>query len=306
MIARLMVGLAALLVLAPCAFARAPQLTVADTRPFGYFLGDVIEREIFLRVGPGDTLDTASLPRPGPLNYWLELSRTDLSESSEGDDTLYRLTLVYQTFYAPLDTRLLTIPPFKLKVAGRNEVELSVPAFGFVTSPIRQLFADKGQSSDTATKIRPDAVAPRLPTGFLRTSLLVFGLTAAAALVGLAWLNAWWPFHRRPARPFTQAARFLLSNGRRLDDTDGYRVALLRLHRAFDTAAGKRVLADDVDAFLRQHPEFSPFRDDVERMFAISRQAFFANDVEEARAAMPLAALANLSARLGAAERRAA
>ena len=86
MIVRVLALLAVLLVAVPDAFARAPELTVADTRPFGYFLGDVIEREIFLRVGPGDTLDTASLPRPGPLNYWLELSRTDLSESAQGDD----------------------------------------------------------------------------------------------------------------------------------------------------------------------------------------------------------------------------
>jgi mxaA protein len=288
------------------ALARAPALSVSDTRPFGYFIGDAIHRELVLRLGPGYALDTASLPRPGPLNYWLELSRADLSTSSEGDDTLYRLSLVYQTFYAPLDTRALVIPAFKLKVTGTQDSEVNVPAFSFLMSPIRQLFTDKGQSSDTVTKLRPDRPAPREPTGRERTLILVSGLIALAALAGLAWHNAWWPFHRRPARPFTEAARFIKANGKSLQGAVGYRAALLKLHRAFDLAAGRRVLADDVAEFLRQHPEFAPYTGEVERLFASSRQAFFANEVDQARAAMPLPALAELSTRLSAAERRAA
>jgi mxaA protein len=296
------VGLAA----ATGALARAPVLSVSDTRPFGYFIGDAIHREVVLRLAPGDVLDTASLPRPGPLNYWLELSTADLSTGSEGDDTLYRLSLVYQTFYAPLDTRALVIPAFELKVTGAQDSEVNVPAFSFLMSPIRQLFTDKGQSSDTVTKLRPDLAAPREATGRERTLMLVSGLFALGALAGLAWHNAWWPFHRRPARPFTDAARFLRTNAARLQGASGYRAALLKLHRAFDLAAGRRVLADDVAEFLRQHPEFAPYSGEVERLFASSRQAFFANEVDQARTAMPLPALAELSTRLSAAERRSA
>ena len=204
MMRTLMALMAVAVMSAAGAMARAPALSLSDTRPFGYFIGDAINREVMLRVGPGDALDTASLPRPGPLNYWLELSSVDLSSSTEGDDTLYRLSLTYQTFYAPLDTRRLTIPPFKLKLIGATDAEITVPEFGFVMSPIRQLFADKGQSSDTATKLRPDDPAQRLVTGRERTLMLVSGLATFAALVALAWHNAWWPFRRRPARPFTR------------------------------------------------------------------------------------------------------
>lgn len=287
------------------ALASAPKLSVSEPRPFGYFLGDTIRREVFLRVGPGETLDIASVPRPGPLNYWLELSAAGVTTGSEGDDTLYRLSLAYQTFYAPLDPRRLTIPAFKLKLSGAQDAEVTVPEFSFLTSPIRQLFTDKGQSSDTAVALRPDRPAPRLPTGSERTLMLASAAVAFAALVGLAWHNAWWPLHRRPARPFTEAARYLRTQGARLEGASGYRVALLKLHRAFDFAAGHRVLADDVAEFLHQHPEFAPYRADVERLFASSRQAFFASDVDYARSAMPLPALTELSARLGAAERRA-
>ena len=41
-------------------------------------------------------------------------------------------------------------------------------------------------------------------------------------------------------------------------------------------------------------------------MFASSRQAFFANEVDRARETMPLSALSKLGDRLGAAERSAA
>jgi mxaA protein len=306
MMRMLMALVAVALMSAAAALARAPALSVSDTRPFGYFIGDAVRRDVLLRVGPGDALDTASLPRPGPLNYWLELSNVDLSTSAEGDDTLYRLALTYQTFYAPLDTRRLSIPAFKLKLTGATDAEITVPEFGFIMSPIRQLFAEKGQSSDTATRLRPDYLAPKVTTGGERTLMLASGLAAFAALIGLAWHNAWWPFHRRPARPFTDAARFLKANGARLQGAVGYRAALLKLHRAFDLAAGRRVLSDDVGEFLRQHPEYAPYSAEVKRLFATSRRAFFANDVDQARAQMPLPALAELSTRLSAAERRAA
>ncbi|MFA6140170.1 MAG: nonribosomal peptide synthetase MxaA [Hyphomicrobium sp.] len=298
---------AATLWLAGGVAAATPSVTVSDPRPFGYFLGDVVRRDVLVRTGPGEKLDLGSRPRAGPVNYWLELSAADLTEGRNGDDRLYRLSLAYQTFYAPLDPRKLVIPGFKLKIdSGGESLELSVPEFAFLTSPLRQLFSEKGDTAGSATNLMPDHVALKRPTGAERTALLVAGLVCVAALAALAHHNAWWPFQRRPRRPFTQAARFFRARAAHLTGAGGYRTALLKLHRAFDLAAGRRVLADDVDGFLRQHPEFAPFRADVERMFASSREAFFANDVERASAAMPLAAVTRLGQQLAVAERSAA
>jgi mxaA protein len=289
------------------AFAGAPTVTVVEPRSFGYFIGDTLRREVDIRLGPGQELDEASLPRPGPLNYWLELASVKVEKLSAGDDTLYRLLLDYQTFYAPLDPRQLTIPGLTLKVkAGAETGEIRVRDFGFLTSPIRQLFASTSQSSGSAVVLQPDASPSRLVTGAERTALLVTAALMLGSLIALAWHNAWWPFHRRPARPFTQAARFLKANATRLDDARGYRAALLRMHRAFDDAAGQRVLADDVGTFIAHHPEFAPYSAEVERLFASSRRAFFSNEVEQARSAMPLPAVSALSMRLSEAERRAA
>jgi mxaA protein len=295
------------LVAGGAALASTPSLTVKEPRSFGYFIGDTMGREVDVRLGPGQELDEASLPRPGPLNYWLELSSTDVRKESAGDDTIYKLSLTYQTFYAPLDPRQLIIPGFTLKVKGAPGAgEIRVSDFGFLTSPIRQLFSSNSQSSGSAVVLQPDVPPSRLVTGTERTALLASAALALGSLIALAWHNAWWPFHRRPERPFTEAARFLKANADWLDDARGYRAALLRMHRAFDDAAGHRVLADDVGTFIAHHPEFAPYTAEVERLFASSRRAFFANEVEQAREAMPLPAVNALSVRLSAAERRAA
>ncbi|WP_068463876.1 hypothetical protein [Hyphomicrobium sulfonivorans] len=284
-----------------------PSLALKDPRSFGYFLGDTLTREVILRVDAGETLEMASVPLAGPVNYWLELNDVKLdTESSGGGSTTYRLVLNYQTFYTPLDPRKLTIPGFALKVAGASGTgEVTVPGFEFISSPIRQLFASSSQSSGSSVALQPDVVPYPLTTGRERTAMLVSGLIALASLIALAWHQAWWPFHKRAARPFTDTARYLRSNAGKLQDASGYRTALLRLHRAFDLRAGRRVLADDVDGFLADHPEFKPYAAEVEAMFASSRQTFFGNNVDGASKQLPLSALTDLSSKLAVAERSA-
>jgi len=304
----LLLGVVAGLVVVSPAWARPASLAIKEPRAFGYFIGDTLTREIILNVGEGQALDTASVPLHGPVNYWLELSGVNLKTDHRSDGTTtYHLTLKYQTFYAPLDPRRLVIPALTLKVTGGEGTgEVRVPEFGFLTAPIRLLFAQSSQSSGSAVELQPDAPVHRVTTGRERTGMLVSGLIALASLIGLAWHQAWWPFRRRPSRPFTDAARYLKANASRLEGASGYRTALLKLHRAFDISAGKRVLSDDVAAFLATRPEFAPYADQVQHLFSSSRRAFFANDVQRAQAEMPLKALADLSARLGAAERSAA
>jgi mxaA protein len=282
-------------------------VAVVEPRGFGYFLGDVLNREVTLTLKRGARVEPASLPRPGPLNYWLDLRSVEMAESDTAGATRIKVSLVYQTFYAALDPRRLEIPGFTLKVTdGKGSADAQVPAGGFVISPLRELFAAKEGETPPPMTMRPDA-APRLvATGGERTVLLIAAAALLASLILLAAHHAWGPFRRRPGRPFTEAARFLKANSRRLGGEGGYRAALIKLHRAFDRAAGRRVLPDDLEAFFKEHPEFAPLAPDVQRLFACSRDAFFANDVGRARAAMPLGAIAELGSRLGAAERSAA
>jgi mxaA protein len=287
------------------ASARMVRVAVSEPRAYGYFLGDVVRRDVELSVEAGARLEAASLPRPGPINYWLELRSVDLDEQSVAGGTRVHISLEYQAFYAALDPRRLTIPGFTLKVAGQGGTEQAqIPAWSFVVSPLRELFPGK-EDEASAVAMRPDVPPPLLATGRERTALLAASIASLASLMLLARFLAWWPFRRRPGRPFTEAARYLQANTTQLTGEGGYRAALIKLHRAFDLAAGRRVLPDDLEAFLKEHPEFAPYAADIERLFACSRAAFFGNDNARARAAMPFKAIADLGLRLGAAERRA-
>lgn len=289
------------------AAARVVSLAVEEPRTFGYFEADVLRREAVLTVTAGDRIDPASLPRPGPVNYWLELRSADLDVRSESSETQYRLRLEYQAFYSALDPRKLTIPGFTLRVTGaEGDAEARVPSWSFVVSPLRELFPGAQAEAPEAVALQPDA-APRLvSTDLARNAVLAAALAALASLVLLARHMAWWPFRAHQRRPFTEAARFLRSHAKHLAGAGGYRAAMLKLHRAFDLAAGRRVLPDDLAAFLGEHPEFAPMAGEIERAFASSREAFFGGDVDGARALMPVPELTQLVARLGEAERGAA
>ncbi len=151
--------------------------------------------------------------------------------------------------------------------------------------------------------MKPDASARFLPERTLRLAAAGSGLVSLLALTALAYQLAWWPFHGRRARPFTRAAReisTLIGEGR---SSDSYRQALLELHRAFDMAAGKRLLASDIAEFMRSHPEHGQSSGDVTRFFEASRCAFFANDAAAGERTLSPGALVDLVGRMAREER---
>lgn len=292
--------LGATLVAAP---ARAATVELFAPRPFGYFLGDLITLEAVVTLDPGFRLEPGSLPRPRPVTYWLDLRSADLTELPPVNGARrYRLLLTYQSFYAPLETRGLDIPALPLTARdGDHVLDLTVPGWSFASSPLRSLVAG-GASNPMA--LQPDIAPPLYP---LRADLRRAATAAAlalASLAGLAILRGWGPFGRlRP--PFAAAARDI----RRIlaaPTAEAYAKALLRLHRAFDAAAGRRLLADDVAAFLAEAPHLATEVDALTRFFHASRTAFFGKGTDAARAQMTPDALLSLARRLAVAERKGA
>lgn len=287
---------------APSAIAKVATI---EPRGFGYFVGDTFTREIVVTVPEAYRLDKASQPAPGRLNYWLDLRGVDVSESAAPAGRRYRLKLEYQTFYLPLSPARLVIPGTVLRFSHDDEtLTAEAPPFAFVMSPLREVQPEQPEEGP-AGYLRPDAIPAKESTLRSRVGL---GAGALAALLGLALLahhQAWWPFRTRPERPFTRAARAIRHRSEHAADPAIYREGLLDLHRAFDDAAGQRLLAEDVPDFLAAHREFQPLREDIAEFFASSRRAFFGNDMEGAARAMPFDAVAALGARLGEAERKA-
>ncbi|MCZ7153695.1 hypothetical protein, partial [Salmonella enterica] len=66
--------LALVLALAPLpAAAQLRGVELRTPRAFGYFQGDLVQVQAEIRTDPGFTLQRPSLPKPGPVTYWLDL-----------------------------------------------------------------------------------------------------------------------------------------------------------------------------------------------------------------------------------------
>lgn len=281
--------------------AQAAGVDLYAPRAFGYLIGDTISLEAVVTLDAGWRLDESALPRPRPVTYWLDLKRLDVKPETAPDGApRYRLTLTYQTFYSPLEPRALDIPAVPLAARkGDARQTLTIPAWTFVSSPLRELVASqRGNPMALQPDIRPRPY-PIAPDARLAAAAAVL---AAASLVVLAVASGWGPFAGR-SRPFTAALRHM----RRLPDLDaplGYEDALQLLHRAFDAAAGQRLFGEDVPAFLAARPALASEAEAIDRFFTASRIAFFGDDPERAMGLLPPAALLDLARRLSAIERR--
>ena len=282
------------------ATAQIRDVEVRVPRPFGYFLGDLVHAQIDIATDPGFSLQAASLPQPGPVTYWLDLRTIDVEETSGR----IRLRLTYQTFYAALDTRQVAVPGFSVVLesqtaGGTTSAKAEVPSWSLGMSSLREV--QPPQHDDPAEYLRPDGRGGRLdPAPLWQASLLCLVL-AVLSLAALAYDRAW--FGHRRKRPFTRAARVLHRLGR---DGDGrYREALRLIHRGLDETDERRVLADDLPAFLARHPAFQGEGAALARFFAASRQTFFGRDPITAQVAWPWAEVEASLRRLAAVERTA-
>jgi mxaA protein len=296
--------LLALLAATPAA-AQVHAIEVRTPRPFGYFLGDLVQATVEIEAEDGFVLQSASLPKPGPLTYWLDLRAVE----TETAGTRQRLRLTYQTFYAALDARSLEVPGFPVTLVrddgrGATSAPVQVPAWSFGVSPLREV--QPPRRDDPADYLRPDGFAPRLDLAPTRNAALGLAALALASLLWLALDRAWWPFRERRARAFALTQRRLAALARGHEGEAAYRDGLLALHRGIDQTDGRRVLADDLPGFLARHPAFRPHGPELARFFAASRLAFFGGGVAAARAQWPLARAAATARGLAAAEREAA
>ncbi|ABL71082.1 MULTISPECIES: hypothetical protein [Paracoccus] len=225
---------------------------VENPRPYGWWLGD----ELVQRIRIKGQVDPSSLPRPRAVDYWLDLrdvARRDLPGGTE-------LTLRWQNFYSALEPRERQVPASAIRLVDGTALEL--PGFRYVTSPIRPILAPS-----TSDQLQPDPpfhLIDPMPAGL---RLLVSAVALVAGALALAWQQGWFPFHRRPARPFTRTARAVA----RLPEPQARRA----LHRAFDQSFGRVLIGAELDRFLANAPQFAPLAERLRGFFAASDAAFF-------------------------------
>lgn len=276
-------------------------ITIRAPRDVGFFAGDLVEANIDLIVAAGAEIETASLPHPGPIDYWLDLRSIDVEKRTEGPNWRYTLKLFYQNFYDALDARPQEIPAFSVAFTiGGTTVSADVQAWTIGVSALREVAPPVKE--DPKDYMRPDRAAPLIKVAPLWRATGAAAFAAVLALAVLAYDRAWWPFRAPKARPFGDAARRLRRlRGRGVEEA--YIEALLILHRGIDQTDGRRVLADDAGAFLQRHPVFAPMGDSLARFFAASREAFFKSQPDRSRSDLPFGALETFARKMAAAER---
>jgi mxaA protein len=285
--------------------AQVQSVKLVTPRLFGYFVGDVVQAVVEVRVDKGTEFVPASLPQRGSLNQWLGLVRSNVEKVDERKADLYRFRFAYQNFYPALDVRPLEVPAFALSFkSGDRNYSADVPAWSFTIAPLREVLPAAKESG--ADYMQPDV----LPAYYdaRRDAYITLGLFAAAlaALALLAYHLAWWPFRARKHRPFTEAARTVSKLLKKTEDVGpAYREALVILHRAVDATAGHAVFSQDVPVFVAQHPAFGPLKDKLQRFFASSQNVFFGDRSADAIAGLSPAELRRFGYELAAAERSA-
>lgn len=286
--------------------ARAAKVYINEPRPFGHFIGDIVTRHIVVELEPGEVaVDPASIPRKGPVAYWLDLRDVSVDDKTDNGGRL-SLGLEYQGFYSALQPKILEIPGFKLRVrsVGGSARNVSVPPARVMFSPLREIVPET-KPDNPADEMRPDASAAALPERAYRIKALLAAVAVCLAGLLLAHRYSVFPFRTRRGRPFTRAARQIGWDIAEEDiDDDRYRELLLVIHRAIDETAGRRVLPTDLNEIATNFAAIDENRDHVEDFFNVSKVAFFSGRTSDAREKLPATNLKKLIVDLAAAERR--
>ncbi|GJE16826.1 nonribosomal peptide synthetase MxaA [Methylobacterium marchantiae] len=286
--------------------AQVRSVEVRTPRPFGYFLGDLVRAQVDIVVEPGFALQSASLPHPGAMAYWLDLRDIAVSDASVGDGRRVRLDLTYQNFYAALDARALEIPGFTVTFVsesdrGATTAKAQVPAWSFNISPLREV--QPPARAEPQSYMRPDGRVAALDPQPLVLGGAGFAAMALVAFAGLAWDRTWWPFAGRGGRAFALCLRRLRTLFERPDPDAAYGEGLLALHRALDETDGRRVLADDLPTFLARHPAYRTEERGLAAFLDASRHTFFGSGPAAGTRLLAPSDLVSLTRRLAAIER---
>lgn len=276
---------------------------IESPRNIGWMIGDVLTQRIILHSPAQLPLQLASLPQPGPLNYWLELRDVQWSQQRRDGALHYQLTLSYQSFYVPLDVSERQLPAFSLRFGENGDHPLDIPRWSFTMSPLRPVTLS---SSSGLPMLQADAPL-QLPDSRPAVHEAGMALVASLALTLLLLRHyGAWPFHQRRQRPFAQAHR-RIRQYRKAADPAAYALALRAMHQALqDSYQQRTVLFEDLPDFLASHPHFVPAAASLTDFFHASHQYFFASMDDETAIPTPAwQALQQLSRAMARAERTA-
>ncbi|MBC7945596.1 MAG: hypothetical protein H7X91_10130 [Burkholderiales bacterium] len=242
---------------------------LSEPRPFGYVIGDLVERSITMVVAEPARLQADAIPKVGRYDAWLELRKVDLVSHEDSQSTRYRLTLTYQIMNVVPEVQSIELPPLKLSFDGAQSFTREITSWPITVAPLTPEFVLARAGLEA---LRPDRAPSLMDTSAHRLRLWLYAAlffivlsTYAYSRLGAAWLVR---------KPFARACREIskLESSR---SRDAYRAALRAMHRAFDETNGATLFSERVAVFLDKHSRFAALRVEIEQFFALSRDEFF-------------------------------
>ncbi len=234
----------------------------------GIRIGDVLDRQIEVRVNPPYQISQQALPLKGLVRDGIELADIEVEPLKGEQAPGYLIKLRYRVFANAHVPAMMELPAEGFALTGGSKaLSIKLPAWSFWYSPL--VPAD---IKDAKAHLIPQFKPSLVDVASHQQRLAVLLAMLAIGLAGLLYINAdarWLPFMNGA---FARAHRKLKKLPR---NQASEKEALSQLHQAFNSVHGANLFESDIAAFLAKHPQFGKLRSDIEQFFQRSNQALF-------------------------------
>lgn len=247
-------------------------------RDFGIVVGDQIEHSYIISVPAEYTLSVAMLPTKSDINYWLKLISVNYQEvASDKSLKKYKIDVVFQTFYAPLDVRVLSTPAVDVSFhSGDREQQISLPAWGFSMSPLKETASTTSTTGGPSLAfMKPDIPVVAIDTDDLK--LQVYLLALAVFIMAFIWLVLTGRVFSFARSPFQLATRQIKKLQARQDENNATH-AIYEVHQAFNNVAKQAVFSHQIDEFIVSFPEFGSNKQQITDFYDLSVNILYGDE----------------------------
>jgi hypothetical protein len=228
-----------------------PQVKVI-LREHGYHLGDQLVQHVLLTGVRADDINRKSLPLPGPVKSWLDLSTIEVNARGAGAEII----LTWQLFATVETAQTLQLPSWRLQLVQTSKNKgspstINVPASTFYHSPV---------FNHTVSQIERKPTHPPLMYD-LRPWQWLTGLSVLLSLMFAA--TALWIQDRLPWVPFRPGPLCLALRQLKRDQSDAD-AAVTQVYRALCQVAGVTLHQQNQSRLLASAPYLQSLDAEIE------------------------------------------
>jgi mxaA protein len=269
-------------------------------RVVGYTVGDVLTRQMVIRIKKPYKLIPESLPIVGYQKRYrgqligIDLSDIEHSSKESGNSVIHDLTLSYQVWTNRNVVKNGALPAEYLHIInveskGKEVVKFRIPSFEFNISPIARFGQIKIE--DDMSPYRGPLLLDSAPEQLRLKILLTILALSSLGLIYMLGKHAWLP---RMGGPFAKSYRLIRKQA---NTPAGIQNAVFSVHAALNTTAGHSLFNDNLDDFLAKKPAFNAIKTEIQQFFGLSNQVFFEPSAQHQAGSEPLQWLAQFSRR---------